>query len=403
MTDPPGSIRVGFDAGALAFPAGGVRRYVRELYSALPAAASEAAVRLEFVGVGAPSSDALPPSTCRGPGVLPLPTNLARAAVSVPLAVRRARVDLFHAPAYTAPLFGCTPVVLTIHDVSYARRPDFYPHGSGPMRQWFYRRSAWSAVRIITDSDFSRREIVAAYGIPASRIVAVPLGVGAAFRPAEPDGRAPPGGIGPASSLGTRLPAGVRAPFFLHVGDLHARRNLEVAARAVLRAIHGHVHPDPQLVCAGTDRGSAASLRAVFEAAGRPDGLCLTGSVSEPELLALYQGATALVYPSMYEGFGLPVLEAMACGLPVVAARAGSLPEVLGSTGILVRPDDEGGFADALGLLLERPDRRAELRDSGIRRAAEFTWSRTARATLSVFLACLVHSGTTGEVERCER
>jgi glycosyltransferase involved in cell wall biosynthesis len=396
--------RIGFDARALAFPAGGVRRYVREIFSLLPALEPS----IDFIAVDPPPGIELPPGTKSGPYCPGLPTNLARAAIALPLAVRRARLDLFHAPAYTAPLRGHTPVVLTVHDVSYARVPEFYAHRAGRVRQWFYRRSATRAARVITDSEFSRREIAAAYALPESEMAVIPLGVGAPFAPASAD----PAAI---------LPSGIAPPYVLHVGDLHPRRDLITALRAVIAVraraarrsgagrggpaseeLGGVQGPPPseiagsslRLVCAGTDRGSAAALRRFGAEAAAPDALVLPGPVSEGDLVRLYQQAVALVYPSLYEGFGLPVLEAMACGLPVVAARAGSVPEVLGDAGILVDGGDWLGVADALAVLLAGPERRAALRDRGLARAADFSWERTARRTLDVYRACLREAGS---------
>ena len=370
MTEGAARWRVGFDARALVFPAGGVRRYVREVYSRLPAMAPD----IECVAVDPPEGVELPPGVAAGPRARTVPTNLARASVALPLAVRAARLDLFHAPAYTAPLWGRTPVVLTIHDVSYARRPEFYAHAAGPVRQWFYRRSASRAARILTDSAFSRDEIVAAYGIPPEKIVVVPLGVGEPFRPSSGARSAAP------------LPAGVRPPFVLHAGDLHPRRDVATALRAVLQ-LRRSTLPGPlpvQFVCAGKDHGSAGALRHLAAEAGTPDALVLTGAVSEDVLVALYQGAVAFVYPSLYEGFGLPILEAMSCGLPVIAARAGSIPEVMGEAGMIVPPGDSDAMASAIAALFSDPVRRARLVADGLSRAAEFSWDRTARLTLDV-------------------
>jgi glycosyltransferase involved in cell wall biosynthesis len=371
--------RIGFDARALAFPAGGVRRYVREIFSLLPALEPS----IDFIAVDPPPGIELPPGTRSGPHSLGLPTNLARAAIALPLAVRRARLDLFHAPAYTAPLSGHTPVVLTVHDVSYARVPEFYAHRAGPVRQWFYRRSATRAARVITDSEFSRREIAAAYALPESQMAVIPLGVGAPFAPAS----AAPAAI---------LPSGIAPPYVLHVGDLHPRRDLVTALRAVIAVRTGGIPAASrlQLVCAGADCGSAAELRRLAAEAGAADALVLAGPVSEGDLVRLYQQAVALVYPSLYEGFGLPVLEAMACGLPVVAARAGSVPEVLGDAGILVDARDSAAVADALAVLLASPERRENLRDRGLARAADFSWERTARRTLDVYRTCLREAGS---------
>lgn len=363
--------RVGVDAGALRFPAGGVRRYAAEVFPRLAALAPE----MEFVAIDRAPGEPLPTGMTDGPRAAALPTNLGR-AVALGRSIGRAGLDLFHAPAYTAP-FSAVPTVVTIHDVSYARRPEFYAHRSGPLRQWFYRRSATRAIHVITDSEFSRGEIVEVYGIPASRITVVPLGVGLPFAPGEP---ADP----------EALPHGVRSPFVLHVGDLHRRRDLETALRAVVAANEQQRNGSHlQLVAAGSDSGAGDDLRRLSRELGCEADLLLTGPIDEAVLLSLYRSAIAFVYPSLYEGFGLPVLEAMACGLPVVAARAGSVPEVVGDAGILASPGDVRAFAEAVRAIADHPDRRQDLAARGLARAAAFTWDRTARETVAVYRRCL--------------
>jgi alpha-1,3-rhamnosyl/mannosyltransferase len=308
-----------------------------------------------------------------------LPSNLGRSLLALPLILRRLGLDAFHAPAYTGPLWGATPTVLTIHDVSYARHPEWYPYRRDPARRAFYRASATRAARVITDSAFSREEIVAAYGIPRDRVVVIPLGVAPTFF--APDGVAPGPMPGP-------------APYVLHVGDLHRRRNLGGALSAVVGlrrrvpALRGL-----RLCLVGVDRGEAAGLLAQARDAGDGEALELKGPASEPELIALYRGASAFVYPSRYEGFGLPVLEAMASGTAVVAARAGAIPEVGGDAVLLVEPDDAGALERALERVLMDAGERSRLVAAGVARAASFTWARTARLTAAVYRALLAGGG----------
>jgi glycosyltransferase involved in cell wall biosynthesis len=298
------------------------------------------------------------------------PTNLGWAAVGLPRAARRAAVDLIHAPAYTAPLHSAVPVVLTIHDVSYERHPEWYPYRRDWVRRAFYRRSARASAHILTDSEFSRSEIAAAYGIAHDRITVAPLGAAADFDE----------GSAPAS-----LPAGVVAPYLLHVGDLHERRNLSVVVKALLDARRRLETPAPSLVLAGVDRGVGDRLAAEAGARGAPDAIVRLGAVSESTLRSLYQGAAALVYPSRYEGFGLPLVEAMASGTPVLASRAASIPEVVGESGMLLDPDDASRWEDAIVQVITDAVLRARLRADGLARAAMFTWERTARITLDVY------------------
>ncbi len=373
MTPTSGSaLRVGFDGHLLEFPAHGVRRYVGELFGALAAQQG-----VEIVALGADPRAALPPGIRKAAGPVRVPANHAvRTVLAMPLLARRAGVHLFHAAAYTAPLAGAPPVVVTVHDVSYARRPEWYPHGAGRLRQAFYRWSVRRARAVITDSEFSRREIAAAYEIDPDRIAVVPLAVGAPF-------------VGPgAASVAPSAPAG-GPPFVLHVGDLHRRRNVERALRSVLALRRRCPGQAVQLVCAGQDYGSGAALLDLARSSGDPDAVRLLGRVNESALLDLYRTAAAFVYPSLYEGFGLPLLEAMACGVPVLAMRAASIPEVVGDAGLLLEPDDEAGFTAALEAVLTRPELRAQLREKGLRRAAAFTWERCARATLAVYHGCV--------------
>ncbi|HEX6463669.1 MAG TPA: glycosyltransferase family 1 protein [Vicinamibacterales bacterium] len=366
-------MRIGVDGRAFASPAGGVRRYVSELYRAI----RELDPAIEVVAIGADEGVTLPEGVSRR-GALALPTNLGWMAASLPLAVKGAGLSVFHAPAYQAPLWGVHPLVLTIHDVSYARHPEWHPYRNDPFRRAFYRQSARGADRIITDSEFSRSEITAAYGSPLERVSVVPLAASPIFTPG-------------ACAAGA-LPADVRQPYALHVGDLHARRNLKTALAAVLAVRRlrelessGHQGIDaPILVCAGIDRGVAASLRDEATRATDPDALVLTGPLEDAALLNLYRGASMLLYPSRYEGFGLPVLEAMQCGIPVVAARATSIPELTGNAAVLLGPEDVEAWSQAIVEILEDATRRTTMSEAGIRRAAEFSWTRTAAETLAI-------------------
>jgi alpha-1,3-rhamnosyl/mannosyltransferase len=368
--------RLGVDGRAFSSPAGGVRRYVWEIYGALP----EVAPDVDVVAIGAATTDALPPSVMPYPA-RSLPTNLGWMAVTIPLAARGARLDVYHAPAYTAPLWGVHPQVVTIHDVSYERKPEWNAYRNDRARRYFYRRSALAADRIITDSDFSRREIAAAYDIPAERIDLVPLAAAETFTP---------GAFNPSTA-----PPRVVQPYALHVGDLHIRRNLATALEAVL-SIRRLADPANRLslVCAGIDRGIGAELSDRAERAQDPDALVLTGSVSETELLNLYRGAAIFLYPSRYEGFGLPVLESMRSGVPVLASNSASLPELVAGAGILLDPLDAGAWADTIRRVLTDAAMAARLRESGLARAAQFSWRRTAADTVAILLDCAERAGT---------
>lgn len=362
-------MRVGIDGRAFSSPAAGVRRYATALVRALLALGEP----LEMVALGGRAA-ARPDGLAHVPEPGHPPTNAGWTLVGIPRAAARAGVGLIHAPAYTAPFWAGVPVVLTIHDVSYARRPEWYPYRAGPVRRWFYRRSAHAANHILTDSEFSATEIIAAYGIARDRLTVAPLGVdAAAFAPADP-------------GLPVEPPPGVVAPFLLHVGDVHERRNLAPVLEALLGARRrGGALSALSLVLAGVDRGIVEGLCATATAAGARDAVTPLGAVSDERLKGLYHGAVALVYPSLYEGFGLPLLEAMASGTPVIASRAASIPEVVGDAAIVLDPGDVPGWTQAIVTVVEDEGRRQALRAAGLHRASEFAWARTARMTLDVY------------------
>lgn len=373
---PP--LRVGLDGRSFGSPAGGVRRYVRELTSALVAIDPE----MQLVAIGTRPDAALPAGVTGVPIERSLPSNLGWSIDGLPRAIRRMNLDVFHAPAYTTPLWGARPLVVTIHDVSYARHPEWYPHRIDPVRRWFYRRSAQAADMVITDSEFSRREIEAAYGLAPERLRVIPLGVGAPF------------GVSP----GERRPQERdRPPTILHVGDLHARRNIGVLveALALLRARDDSLRATT-LVLAGQDRGAGAEIRARATKLGVLDSISFPSAADDQIVVALMQQARVFAYPSVYEGFGLPVLEAMASGTPVIASTAASIPEVVGDAGLLVAPQDVRGWYDALVTILTSTPRAATLRESGLARAAAFTWRRTALQTRDVYRE-LARPGVTSE------
>jgi glycosyltransferase involved in cell wall biosynthesis len=326
----------------------------------------------EIVALGGDPAT-LPAGVSHVPAPLHPPTNAGWVLAGLPRAASRAGVDLIHAPAYTGPIRAAVPTVVTVHDVSYERHPEWNPYRRDRLRRAFYRASARAAAHVLTVSEFSAGEIAALYGIPRERMTVTPHGVSGTFAPADP-------------SRPAALPSGVRAPYVLHVGDLHERRNLAVVIDAIAEARrHFGALPTLSLVLAGVDRGIGESLGALAASAGAADAVLRLGVVSETQLHMLYRGAMAVVYPSLYEGFGLPVLEAMASGVPVIASRAASIPEVLGDAGLLLDGADTKAWTDALMRVVSDEELRGRMGAAGLARAAAFTWERSARLTLDVY------------------
>ncbi len=359
------SLRIGFDGRALISSAGGVRRYTRALFGAIAAMADGP----EVIAIGSPGGLSLPLNVVAGPAPSGIPTNLGWTLWSIPVGSRSAALDVYHAPAYTCPWWGVPPTVVTIHDCSYERCPEWYPHRRDRFRRLFYRYSAVMADSIITDSEFSKREISSAYDIEPDRIVVIPLAATNCFTPATTES-SPVNGV---------------EPYVLHVGDLHPRRDVSMALNVVARVRQLSGGENLRLVIVGVDRGHRSVLDRVAAAAGVSHAVEYYENVSDEKLVGFYRGATALVYTSRYEGFGLPLVEAMACGTAVLATDNGPTGEVVGDAAELVEPRDETGLADALYRLVVDQAHREHCARAGLSRAARFSWERAAQQTVNVY------------------
>lgn len=288
------------------------------------------------------------------------------------LAGRLKGSQLYHEPNHI-PCRWHGPVLTTVHDLSVLRHPDWHPAD----RVRWYERDFMTALprtsHFITVSAFTRAEMVELLGLPAERISVIPLGPRACFRPR------------PAEERERRLRAlGLPRSYLLFVGTLEPRKNLEglLAAYALLPAALRRRYP---LVVTGMGGWSGEPLETVARRHRIGPDVRITGYVDEDTLAVLYSGARALVWPSWYEGFGLPPLEAMACGTPVITSDRASLPEVVGDAGLLVDPGDRDALADAMRRVVEDDPLAVRLGERGIARSAEFSWARAAQAHAALY------------------
>ena len=279
--------------------------------------------------------------------------------------------DVVHYPASIGPLDGGSNVVVTVHDCIFLRHPEWFRWERAQYYRWAGRRSCGRAAHLIADSQATAGDLQTLMGIHESQITTVPLGVGAQFQPSPPD---------KVSDIRTRF--GLPERYFLYVGTLEPRKNLARLVRA-WDQVAGEI-PEA-LVIAGRSGWKVGGLEAAIANARHRDRILRPGFASDDDLPALIGGARAFVWPSLYEGFGLPVLEAMACGTPVITSNTSSLPEVVGDAGALVDPRDEDELAGAMHTLSTDDARCDALRQAGPVRAASFTWQRCAEATLAVY------------------
>jgi glycosyltransferase involved in cell wall biosynthesis len=296
-----------------------------------------------------------------------------------PLALRRAGVDLLHAMAFVAPLAAPCPFVVTVYDLSFLR----FPEAFRPFNRWYLSRFTAHSVRrakaVITISESTRQDVITLLGAPPERVHTIYCGVDDSFHPL------------PADEV-TQFRAARHLPesFLLYLGTLEPRKNIDglLRAYALWREQAGHA---PPLVIAGGKGWYYAQIFELVEALALTGQVIFPGYVSQAELPLWYNAATAFVYPSHFEGFGLPVLEAMACGTPVITSTASSLPEVAGPNGAacLINPADTAALAQAMAAVMSQPDLRRDMAQQGRARAGLFRWEKTARQTVNVYQKAL--------------
>jgi glycosyltransferase involved in cell wall biosynthesis len=324
-------MRVGIDVSPLRQTRAGTARHLGALLRQLEALADVELVRLAFGGGGRVTAFA---------------RDVAWYALGLPRRARKERLDVLHCPTYRGPVRSRTPLVVTVHDLAVFRHPEAFNRWSRTYSRAVVPRVLAAARRVIAVSEFTRRELRELLGVPDAKIRVVPNAVGPEF---DPRGAASGG------------------DYVLAVGTLEPRKNLGRLVEAA--------------------RSTGVELRVVgargwggVEVTG--NGVRWLGDVPDDLLAELYRGAVCVAYPSLYEGFGMPVLEAMACGVPVVTSAGGATEEVAGGAAVLVDPLDPASIAAGLE---EASARRDELGRLGLERARAFDWAETAAATADVY------------------
>lgn len=302
-------------------------------------------------------------------------TPFIRIPLTLSAELRRNPVDVLHVQ-FTAPPFSPCPVVVSIHDLSFEHLPQTFKWRSRKQLRITVRRSAREAAQVIALSEHARNDIIDTYGVEPEKVNVIPLAAPAHFRPV----------LDEEELQRVRQTYGIEGDYILSVGAIQPRKNLSrlVAAYSRLR----RARPEgnlPRLVLVGKCAWLYdETLRSIKELEVS-DSVILTGYVPESDLPALYSGALAFVYPSYFEGFGLPPLEAMQCGTAVIVGDKTSLPEVVGDAGVLVDPFDVADIAAAIEKVISDSNFREQLRVKGLERAKLFNWRKTARQTLRVY------------------
>ncbi len=288
-------------------------------------------------------------------------------------ACQRQSFDIYHETAFVPADVTHIPVVYTIHDLSLMHHPETHPRERVWFFNYFFKRRLRYASHILTVSEFIRSEIIHYLKMPASRVTAIPLAADPVFSPRPPD-----------VVKDLLRQKGWPDAYILFAGSLEPRKNL----RALVAAIRIAKTNLPVLLTGWQGWGDKPWIHELCQM-GLADRFIFTGYVDDDTLACLYSGASMLVYPSLYEGFGLPILEAMACDCPVVCSNAASMPEVAGDAAWLIAPDNPADIAAAIDKLAGDAKIRQSLVQKGRRRVKDFSWQKTAAETLDVFKAVI--------------
>lgn len=300
------------------------------------------------------------------------PLRIVWEQIVSPFAMSRAHLGVLFCPVNVVPLACPVPSVVTVHDLAFLSYPDAFHTAKRRYLTAMTRLSVHRARRVIAVSAHTRDDLVHRFGVRPERVTVIPNAADARFRPA-----ADPKAV-------ARFKAAHNLPdrFILFVGTLEPRKNLRRLIEAFALLAEGDA--ETKLVIVGATGWLTSDLAPLVQAHDLTDRIIFTGYVTDNDLPVWYQAATVFCYPSLYEGFGLPVLEAMACGTPVVTSRTSSIPEVTGEAAMLVDPTDVAALAHALQSVLSDEARRNTMAEAGIARAQTFSWERTAAATLDV-------------------
>lgn len=372
-------LRIGINGRSIFRRLTGVQHYAREITKALLALGNEDVSYTVFSGregrAGAQAG--LPPHVPLQASFFPADSPLRGMLWEQTLLrqmAKKAEIDVLFNPANVAPLHAPVPSVVTIHDLAFLLFPEYYSRAFAAYYRILVPRIARQAAAVITDSQSAREDLETCLGLPPGKISVIPLGVSPLFRRR----------ITKKEMAAVRGRYGLSDKYFLSISSLEPRKNLKGIV-AAYRLLPREVAEEHRLVIVGTgnkifaDPGLREGLSSI-----KPGSVLTPGHVPSEDLPAIYRMATALVFPSFYEGFGLPLLEAMAASTPVITSDRSSLPEVAGHAAVLINPESTEELTAAMELLATDSGTRNLLIERGKKRVADYTWDKTARQTLDV-------------------
>ena len=305
------------------------------------------------------------------------PSHYRWEELTLPVELFPLRLDLLHSPDFVLPTRRAYAGVVTVHDLAFLRYPQWL---TAKARRYYgrVRQAVASAERVIAVSECTRRDLLELLDVAEDKVGVIYEAAAPSFRPLH---------LAPGAHRTLRGRHLAPRRFILFVGTIEPRKNLPVLLRSFgrMRDRYPDLEPHPRLILAGEQGWLSESVLSLVHEMDLAQEVAFIGQVSQEELVWLCNAARFLAFPSLYEGFGLPPLEAMACGTPVVASNAGAIPEVVGSAGLLLDPQDVDGWAEAMARLWTDDVLWGELRAKGLERAAQFSWQRAARETLAVY------------------
>lgn len=370
--------RIGIDARLSAYRTGGIASYTESLTRALaPVLAARGIEMLLYHGRRAERQDLSLPDTEQA--TLWTPPHHRWEQVTLPIELLRTWPALFHSPDFIPPRLWPGRTVITVHDLDFVRAPERL---TGESRR-YYRQIGWAVRRaeaIIAVSHATKDDLIHLLGADAERITVIHEAADAIYTPGDETPAAP-------------------TPYFLFVGTIEPRKNIDTLLDAYLIYRERVSQPAGLVVVGAEGWRSDATIQRLRDTPS----VVWRGPATRDDLVPLYRGALALVLPSWYEGFGLPVVEAMACGTPVVVSDTPALREIAGDAALVALPDDPGAWAATLRLLAERPELRADYRARGIARAAHFSWERAATETADLYEQVLAAPRRRARKERAWR